>query len=465
MTDALCFLTVAESAERIERKELSPVTLTQAFLNRIERVNPKVNAYVTVTPERAMEDARRAEAEINSGHYKGALHGIPVGLKDIYDTKGIRTTCHSNLLLDRIPEEDAFAVKRLKDAGSVLLGKLATHEFAFAGPAWDAAFPPARNPWNTDHFTGGSSSGSGAAIAAGLAMATLGTDTAGSIRMPAYFCGVSGLKPTYGRVSRQGVFPLAFSMDHCGPITRTAQDAAIVMNTIAGHDENDPASAMVDVPDYRATLGGDISGLKVGLIRHFYEHDEAADSNVVDAMNTSVALLEELGAEIQDVQLPNLHDFSACCQIIIMCEALGIHEDTVKAHPKKYSEIARDRLMLGSVLTGADYVQATRMRRELTNKVNEVLQKFDVLLTAGGLTLAPRLEQIDKFYILQKPLVTTPFDVTGHPAIAVCNGFSENGLPVGMQVIGRAFDEAMVMRVAHAYESATDWTDRVPNLG
>ncbi|WP_170378736.1 amidase [Ruegeria atlantica] len=464
MSDALCFLTVAEAAKRIEQQALSPVALTQAFLDRIEKINPKVNAYVTVTPERAMEDARRAEAEISAGHYKGPLHGIPVGLKDIYDTKGIRTTCHSKLYLDRIPDEDAHTVKLLKDAGSVLLGKLATHEFAFAGPAWDAAFPPARNPWNTDHFTGGSSSGSGAAIAAGLAMATLGTDTAGSIRMPAYFCGVSGLKPTYGRVSRQGVFPLAYSMDHCGPITRTAQDAAIVMNAIAGHDEKDPASALVDVPDYTAALDGNLSGLKVGLIRHFYESDEVADPEVIAAMNRSVERLEELGAEIQEVQLPNLRDFSACCQIIIMCEALGIHEDTVKAQPEKYSEIARDRLMLSSVLTGADYVQATRMRRQLTYDVNRVLEEFDVLLTAGGLTPAPRLDQIDKFYILQKPLVTTPFDVTGHPAMAVCNGFFANDLPVGMQVVGRAFDEATVMRVAHAYESVTDWKDRVPLL-
>lgn len=464
MTDDLCFMTIAEAAHLIERRELSPVELTEAFLRRIEVVNPKIHAFVTVTKDRALEDAKRAEREIRSGLYRGRLHGIPIALKDIYDTDGILTTAHSKLHANRVPNKDAKAAEHLRSAGTVLLGKLATHEFAFAGPAWDLPFPPARNPWNIDHFTGGSSSGSGAAIAAGLAMAALGTDTAGSIRMPAYYCGVTGFKPTYGRVSRRGVIPLSYTMDHCGPLTWNAHDNAIVLQAIAGYDPDDPGSVNVQVPDYLSSLGGNLEGMKVGLIRHFYDGDENADNDVKVAMASSVETLQSLGALVQDVSLSSIHDYSACCQIIIMCEALGIHEKDFKESPDKYSEIASDRLMLSSVLTGADYVQATRLRRQLSVEVERALKKFDVLITAGGLGPAPRIDEVSKFYILQKPLLTTPFDVTGSPSIGVCNGFSSTGLPLGMQITGKSFDEATVLRVADAFERATSWRERRPNI-
>ena len=448
----------------IEGHDLSPVTLTEAFLKRIEDVNPKLNAYVTVTGERALDDARAAEQEIANGIYKGPLHGIPIALKDIYDTAGIRTTSQSHLHISRTPTRDSQTAALLRAAGTVMLGKLTTHEFAFAGPAWDLPFPPALNPWNTDYFTGGSSSGSGAATAAGLAMATLGSDTAGSIRMPAFFCGISGLKPTYGRVSRRGVSPLAYSLDHCGPMTWSARDAALMLQVISGYDTEDPASCNCPVPDYASALTGEIKGVKVGLIRHFYDGDEHADAEVKAAMDEMLHTLQELGAEIEEIQLSNLHDYSACCLIIMLCEALAIHEHDLKATPQKYSEIFRDRLMVSSLLTGIDYVQAVRLRRQLTTEIEDVLTCFDVLLTAGGFAPAPKLEEVSKFYVMQKPLLTAPFDVTGSPAIGVRNGFSAEGLPIGAQIVGRAFDEATVLRVADAYEQATDWRKQRPSL-
>ena len=464
MTDALHHLTIAEASSLIARQELSPVALTEAFLKRIESVDPKLNAYVTVTGERALDDARTAEQEIAAGGYKGPLHGIPIALKDIYDTAGIRTTGQSQLHVDRIPDRDSRTAALLRAAGTVMLGKLTTHEFAFGGPSWDLPFPPARNPWDTECFTGGSSSGSGAAAAAGLAMGTLGSDTAGSIRMPAFFCGISGLKPTYGRVSRRGVVPLAYSLDHCGPMTWTARDAALMLQAIAGYDAEDPGAFDHPVPDYAAGLTGDIQGVKVGLIRHFYDGDEHADDAVKTAMAGMLSTLEDLGAEVEEIKLSSLHDYSACCLIIMLCEALAVHERDLKATPQKYGEIFRDRLMLSSLLTGMDYVQAVRLRRQLTVEVEDMLKRFDVLLTAGGYGPAPKLDQVSKFYIMQKPLLTAPFDVTGSPAICVRNGFSASGLPVGAQIVGRAFDEATVLRVADAYEQATDWCKHRPPI-
>ena len=464
MSGSLHFLTIAEAAPLIEKRELSPVTLTEAFLARIEELNPKLDAFITVTAERALDDARRAEREIAAGGYKGPLHGIPIALKDIYDTAGIRTSSHSHLHAERVPEADAQTAALLRDAGSVLLGKLATHEFAFAGPAWDLPFPPARNPWNTECFTGGSSSGSGAAVAAGLAMASLGSDTAGSIRMPAYFCGITGLKPTYGRVSKRGVVPLAYSLDHCGPMAWDARDTALMLQAIAGHDADDPASANRPVPDYAQALSGDIRGLRIGVIRHFYDCDEHAVDEVKTAMAESARTFESLGAEVEEVQLSPLHDYSACCLVILLTEALAVHERDLKATPEKYSEIMRDRLMLSSLLTGADYVQALRLRRQLAGEVAAAFERCDILVTAGGYAPAPKLDQVDKFYLFQKPLHTIPFDVTGHPALGVRNGVSASGLPLGMQLIARPFDETTLLCTADAYERATDWHTRRPAL-
>lgn len=464
MIRPLHHLTVAEAAPLIERGELSPIDLTEAFLERIEAINPKLDAYVLVTPERARADARRAADELAAGRYRGPFHGIPVGLKDIYDTAGIVTTCQSHVHADRVPEKDARTVEMLHEAGAVVLGKLATHEFAFGGPSWDLPFPPARNPWDPTRFTGGSSSGSGAATAAGIAMATLGTDTAGSIRMPAHFCGIAGIKPTYGRVSRRGVSPLAYSLDHCGPMAWTTRDCALMLQQIAGYDPQDPGSANRPVPDYAAALGDDLKGMKVGVIRHFYDGDEHADDDVKGALEAAYGVLSNLGATVADVRLSPLHDYHACCMAIMLSEAYAIHEPVLKATPEKYGEIFRDRMMMSGLITAADYVQALRLRRQLAAEVDAALAECDVLVTAAGWTPAPELGRVPKFYLFEKPLLTSAFDATGHPAMSVCNGFSPAGLPVGMQIIGRAFDETTVLRVGDAYERATEWRSRRPPI-
>lgn len=459
---ALHHLTIAEASSRIASKELSPVELTEAVLARIEAKNGTLNAYVHIDADGAMDAARAAEAEVANGASRGPLHGIPIGLKDIYDTLDMPTTCHSNLFKSRRPQEDAHSTALLRAAGAVILGKLATHEFAFGGPSWDIAFPPARNPWNTQHFTGGSSSGSGAAVAAGLALGAMGSDTAGSIRMPAHFCGIAGIKPTYGLVSRRGVSPLAYSLDHCGPLTWTMHDSAIMLQALAGHDARDPASAKVDVPDYAAALTGGIEGLKVGVIRHFFETDASASDEVRAAMDAALAQMADMGALVDEVRLSPLQDYHACNFIILLSEALAIHEADLRDSPEFYGEIMRDRLYAATTLTGADYVQATRLRQILSAEVAQALTRFDVLVTASGLVPAPEITAIPKFYLFESPFITAPFNVTGSPAATVCIGFSAAGLPMGIQIAGRPFADATVMRVGDAYERATPWRDRRP---
>ncbi len=458
----LCRLTILEAAPLLERREISPVELTEAFLGRIDALNDTLGAYALVTADIARAQAATAEKDIAGGGYRGPLHGAPIGLKDIYDTAGTPTTASSHLFVDRTPTADAETTTRLNAAGAVLLGKLTTHEFAFGGPSLDLPTPPARNPWNSAHFTGGSSSGSGAAMAAGLAMATMGSDTAGSIRMPAFFCGIAGLKPTYGRVSRRGVVPLSYSLDHCGPMTWTVADCALMMNALAGHDPRDPASADLPVPDYASALSGGVKGKRIGLVRHFYAGDMHAAEPVQNAMTAAAKTFEGLGAIVEEATLPSLQDFHACNFIIMLSEAYAIHQRTLSATPEKYGEIFRDRMMLASMITGLDYVQANRMRTQLKAAVDAALAEYDFLLTAGGPAPAAKLTEMPKFFVLENPLLTSPFNVSGHPALGVCNGFSDDGLPVGMQIVGKAFDEAGVLAVGQAFEAATPFREKRP---
>jgi aspartyl-tRNA(Asn)/glutamyl-tRNA(Gln) amidotransferase subunit A len=464
-TNDLCHLTIARAGELIRAGDLSPIDLTEAFLARIEELNPVLNAYVLVTAERAREDARRAEKQIAAGEYRGPLHGIPIGLKDIYDTAEIPTTASSHLYAERVPDADAETTHRLAEAGAVLLGKLTTHEFAFGGPSWDLPTPPASNPWKRGYFTGGSSSGSGAATAAGLAMGTMGSDTGGSIRMPAFFCGIAGLKPTYGRVSRRGVAPLSYSLDHCGPMTWDATDCALMMNVLAGHDPQDPASARRPSEDFTTRLDAGIAGKRIGLIRQFYDGDAKADATVLAAMEESERTFTELGATVEDVALSPLQDYHACNFVIMLAEAFAVHRDNLTQSPEKYGEVFRDRMSMACLISGLDYVQAIRLRRILKAEVDDALARFDFLVTAGGFMPAPPLEEMPKFFIYQTPLLSSPFNVSGHPAMGVCNGFSEAGLPVGMQIVGRAFDEAGVLGAAAAFERATTFRERRPSLG
>src|ERR1700745_2278384 len=306
------YLTIAEAARLIEKRELSPVELVDSRLDRIARLDGRLHSFIRVLADAARHEARASEAEIPAGTYRGPLHGIPIGLKDIYETAGVVTTGHSKVMQDHVPQKDAFSVQRLRNAGAIVLGKLANQEFAFGGPSFDLPWPPARNPWDLSRFTGGSSSGTGAAVAAGLVLAGTGSDTGGSIRGPAAFCGLAGIKPTYGLISRMGILPLAFSLDHAGPMAWTAEDCAIMLQAMAGHDPADPASADRPVPDYRAALSGDVKGLRVGVIRHFYENDNPADEATRQGIAAAVKVFEDLGCSVRELRLSPLVEWAAC---------------------------------------------------------------------------------------------------------------------------------------------------------
>jgi len=464
MTTDLHYLGIAEASRLIAARELSPVELTQAFLDRIEALNPRLHAYLTVTGERALEHARAAEAEIARSGPRSALHGVPYALKDIYDTKGIRTSGHSALHAERVPQEDSACAHRLEAAGGVLLGKLATHELATGGPAYDLPWPPARNPWLLDRFPGGSSSGAGAAVAAGLAPGALGSDTGGSIRLPAAFCGLAGIKPSYGRVSRRGVLPLSWTLDNCGPLAWTVEDAAILLETIAGHDPLDPSTVELPVPDLRAGLADGIAGMRIGVVRHFYEQDHGADPQVIAAMEASLEALRDAGAEVVEARLPPIDDYQACYRAIMMSESFAIHAADLREHPQRFSAVTRFRVLPGALLGAEDYAAGLRMQRALIARTREAMQGLDALLTATTYGPAPVQAAIAPESTFLAPPLTNPFNVAQLPAISVCNGFSGDGLPLAMQVVCAPFEEAKVLRIAHAYEQATPWRERRPEL-
>jgi aspartyl-tRNA(Asn)/glutamyl-tRNA(Gln) amidotransferase subunit A len=458
------FLTIAEASTLISKRELSPVELVESRLQRIERLDGELHSFIRVLREPALAAARTAEAEIMAGNLRGPLHGIPIGLKDIYETKGVATTGHSKVLIDHVPQQDATSVRRLTEAGAIVLGKLATHEFAFGGPSFDLPWPPARNPWDTTRFTGGSSSGTGAAVAAGLVLGGTGSDTGGSIRGPAALCGLAGLKPSYGRISRTGILPLAFSLDHAGPMAWTAEDCAIMLGAMAGHDPGDPASADRPVPDYRAALSGDIRGLRIGVIRHFYEDDNPANEATRQAIAAAVQVLEGLGCSVREVRLSPLADWAACGILIMLAEGYAIHEATLRERFADYGEAFRDRMALAALIGGGDYVQAVRRRRELVTEFATAMADLDLVITAAAPSEAPAIDAVGKFAIFERPSLTMPFNVTGVPAMSVCCGYTAAGLPLAFQLVGKPFEEATVLKLAHAYEKATPWRSARPRL-
>jgi Asp-tRNA(Asn)/Glu-tRNA(Gln) amidotransferase A subunit family amidase len=458
------YLTIAEAARLIETKELSPVELTDSRLARIDRLDGQLHSFIRVTADDARAAARAAESEVVAGRYKGPLHGIPLGLKDIYETKGIPTTGHSKVMQEHVPAEDAVSVAKLKNAGGVMLGKLATHEFAFGGPSFDLPWPPARNPWDTTRFTAGSSSGTGAAVAAGLALGGTGSDTGGSIRGPAALCGLAGIKPTYGLISRRGILPLAFSLDHAGPMAWTAEDCAIMLRAMAGHDPLDPASANKPLPDYRKALTGDVKGLKIGLIRHFYATDNEASPATRDAIDAAAKKYEEMGAAVREITLSPLGEWAACGVLIMMAEAYAIHEANLRTRFTDFGEIFRDRMALAALWTAADYIQALRRRRELIDELDRAMAGLDLVMTASAQSEAPKIDEVPKFAIMERPSLTMPFNVTGTPAMSVCCGYTDSGLPLSFQIVGKRFADATVLRAADAYERATPWRARRPTL-
>jgi aspartyl-tRNA(Asn)/glutamyl-tRNA(Gln) amidotransferase subunit A len=458
------FLTIAEAGKLIAAKKLSPVELTRSCLDRIKKLDPTLHSFLLVTEDRAMADAKAAEQRMMAGSLKGPLDGIPIGHKDIYNTAGIRTTGHSRLLEHNVPVEDSVVGQKWSNAGTVLMGKLATHEFAIGGPSFDLPWPPARNPWNPDHFTSGSSSGTGAAVAAGLVLGGTGSDTGGSIRGPSALCGIAGIKPTYGLSSRRGVLPLSQTLDHTGPMAWTAQDCALLLQGMAGHDPFDPASADRPVANFTASLEKGAKGLRIGVIRHFHETDNPVSSATKKGIDDALDIFRSQGAEISDVTLSPMMDYNAPGWVILTAEAYAVHEPWLKERFNDYGELMRDRLAFGALLKASEYVQAVRRRRELCLEMQQAMAGLDLLITASAPAEAPRIDAVPKWAMLEKPNFTMPFNMTGLPALSVCTGYGEGGLPVSMQIVGKPFAEATVFQAGHAYESATGWRSKRPAM-
>lgn len=460
----LAWLTIAETQTLFAQRKLSPVELVTTLLARIHKHDPQLNVFIRLEAEAALAAARHAEQEIAAGRSRGPLHGIPVGVKDIIDVAGLPTTCHSKILLDNVAATDAPAVAKLRAAGAVILGKLSTHEFAFGGPSFDLPFPPARNPWDRTRHPGGSSSGSGAGVAAGFFPVALGTDTAGSIRNPASACGCVGLKPTYGRVSRRGAFPLAFTLDHVGPLARTVADAAFALEAIAGFDAADPGSADWPMPDLTSALGQGVRGLRVGFVRNFHETDMPADPEVAAALEAAASLLAKEGAQVRNVALPDLKHCAAITRTIMHAEAWAIHQDWLRTRAGEYSQSGRKRLLTGAFLTAGDYVDAQRRRLKLIQAVEDVFCSVDVLLCASSMDPPCPIDDEPLLSHTYARQARSPFNATGHPALAMMSGLSTGGLPLSLQFVGRSRDEATVLRTAAAFERASGVASLHPKL-
>ena len=457
------FPTIAEAARLIAAKRLSPVELTRTLLARVEAMDPKINAFITVTPERALAAARAAERALRAGR-KGRLLGIPLAYKDIVETAGVLTTAHSRLLADHVPEHDAAAVARLSGAGAVMLGKLATHEFAIGGPSFDLPWPPARNPWDPRRFTGGSSSGSGAAVAAGLCLGALGSDTGGSIRLPAAYCGIAGLKPTPGLVSRRGVIPLAPSLDTVGPMAWTAEDCAILLDVLAGYDAADPASVPGPNAGYARAIASPVKGLRIGVLRQFYERDVPASPEVQRMMAGALAMLRSLGCRIEDAVLPPVQDYNAVGRVIITAEAYAMHEARLKARLSDYSRVFRVRVLGGALLRAADYIAAQRRRTDLIAATARSFERFDALVYPAAAAAAPMLTEQRPDEGFLRPLLTTVANVAAVPALVVCGGFTAAGLPLGLEIMGPAWADATVLRIGHQFERTAGNRSKRPAL-
>ena len=461
MTD-LAFASIAELAPRLAAKEISPVEVTEAALARLDELEPRLNAFITVTAESARHAARAAEAAILAGHDRGPLHGIPVAIKDLYATRGVATTFGSPLYADWVPDFDAAAVEQLKRAGAVLLGKANLHELAYGSTSANAHYGAVHNPWRLDHHPGGSSGGSSAAVAAGVAYGAMGSDTGASIRQPAACTGIVGIKPTFGRVSKFGALPLAWSQDHAGPLTRTVRDAARMLQVLAGHDSRDPSSVVRPVPDFTAGIDRGVAGQRIGVARAFFFEDCAPD--MVAAVDAALGVLEELGAAVEDVTLPDIDAAYTAGTVTVAVEGAAFHAAALRERPELFSEELRAAFELGSFYSGVDYVQAQRLRRHLMDATALVMADLDAVVMPTSPVAATPIVGSPPEHAMLRPRNTMPFNVLGLPAISVPCGFTRDGLPVGLQIVGKAFDETGILSIAHAYEQATDWHRRRPPL-
>jgi aspartyl-tRNA(Asn)/glutamyl-tRNA(Gln) amidotransferase subunit A len=455
------------AAARIAARDISPVELTMAALRAVDQLESSLNAYITVLPEAALAAAREAEREISAGTYRGPLHGMPLSVKDLFATKGIRTTAGSRALRDYVPDENAAVVDRLAASGAVLLGKTNMLEFAYASVHPD--YGPTRNPWNLSKSTSGSSGGAAASTAAGIDSGSFGTDTGGSIRIPASFCGVVGLKPSYGLISRAGVQALSWTLDHVGPFARTVRDIALLLEAVVGYDPRDRQSADVSVPVYQRALTERLDGVRIGLVANFL--DGNVDSEIRMAITQAVTVFQDAGASVEECQIPALEQPALDAEIgILLPEASYCHRDLFDRHQADYSATVLERLQAGNAVSAVSYVAALESRERLRQAIREVQSNFDVLIMPTTPMVATPLEQTtlevgeaeeDLGALIR---MTAPFDVTGQPALSMLCGFSQSGLPIGLQIVGRDFEDALVLRTGHAYQLRTDWHRRRPSF-
>src|SRR5579864_6753908 len=451
-----------QASDLIRKKSASPVELTEECLKRIEKLNPSLNAYITVMREPALAQARELETERQNGKLRGPLHGIPIGLKDLIDTAGVRTTAASAIFADRVPSEDAEVVRRLKEAGAVIVGKLNMHEFAYGGTSVPSHYGPVHNPWKLDRIAGGSSGGSASAVAAELCYGALGSDTGGSIRQPSAYCGIVGLKPTYGRVSTRGVIPLAWSLDHIGPMCRTVTDAALLLGAIAGYDPLETTSIDVPVPEYSRALRTKVSAFRLGIPRApFFDQ---LDQEIAAATGKAIDVLSKLTAGAHDVQLPVYSTLP-----IVGAEAYSYHLPYLSKTPELYQPSTRERLEGGAKVTAAAYIQAHRELDRLRRAVRDVFTQVDLLITPTTPMPPATIAEADRPGVPPPPGGTTlslrntsPFDIYGLPTISIPCGFTNSGLPIGVQISGPHLAEPQVFALAHAYEQSTDWHTRRP---
>ncbi len=465
----LVFLSIADAAELVAGRQLSPVEIVDAHLRRIDATDGALNSFITLLRDESMAAAREAEGAIGSGGYIGPLHGLPIGLKDLYYTKGIRTTMGSKIMGEFVPDADAAVTERFHAAGAIVIGKLQMHEFALGATSENPHYGPAHNPWDTGRMTGGSSGGSGSAVASGQCMGALGSDTGGSVRIPASLCGIVGLKPTFGRVSRYGVYPLSWSFDTVGPMTRTVRDAALVLNAIAGHDSRDLSSSRRPTEDFAERLEDGISGVRIGIPREYFF--EKTEPQVTDSVREAATVLEGLGASVEEVSIPVLEHSQTISTPISQAEASQIHTEHLRDRAHDIGADVRGRLYQGALIPATDYIKAQRARTVYNARMAEAFQRFDALIAPTCPVGAPQLgERTVQVGDVAEPTLallsrlTRPFNVSGVPTVSLPCGFTSYGVPIGLQIAGRPFEDAAVLRIAHAYEQATEWHKRRPPI-
>ncbi|MFQ6026546.1 MAG: amidase [Dehalococcoidia bacterium] len=467
----MCYLSAMDLSRLIQRREVSPVEIVDALLARIEATEPVLNSFITLLSEPARTAAREAESQIRAGNYLGPLHGIPVGLKDLFNTGGVHTTSGSRIFDTFVPEQDCTVATRLRQAGAILLGKLNMHQLAYGPTGENPDYGHMHNPWDPELISGGSSGGSGSAAAAGQCTITMGSDTAGSVRIPAALCGIVGLKPTYGLVSRHGLTPLSWSMDHPGPMGRAVADVALTMNAIAGYDPNDVASARVEVPDYTTALTGlegiGVRGLRIGVPLEYME--APLDPEVAQAVRDALNSMEGLGAKVSEVSFPMFKHAEAISAVILSAEAAAHHRDLLAQDGEMLYPPVRVRLEAGLLVTAADYLRAQQARAQFNREMRQLFQQVDLLAGPTEPITAPKwLGEVrvgeQRVGMAALTQFTRQYNITGYPAISVPCGFSDTGLPIGLQLAGRPFDELTVLRAAHTYEQATDWHQRRPPI-